>query len=181
MPTIVESDLKLWLSVNDGPGNSAPQANPNLSLGGYVASTPFLPGQVHSLFDAVTAEQNVAEQVDYRVFFVHNAHATLTWKSVKVWIAEEVAGGCDVAIALDGTGPSVLDSSDPQAEVLTDEFTPPSGESFSSPTSEGEALAVGDLAPGEVQAVWVRRTATNSLSKFGDGATLRIEGTTVEA
>lgn len=181
MPTIAVSDLRLWLSVNDGPGGSAPQFNPQLSLGGFVSTSPLLGGQVHSLFDRVTAEQNVAEQVDYRCFFVHNAHATLTWKGVKVWLSAEVAGGCDVAIALDGVGKTAVDSSDPQSEVLADEFTAPSGESFSAPTTEGEGLVVGDLAAGEVQAIWVRRTATDSLSKRGDGATIRIAGTTVEA
>ena len=45
---------------------------------------------------------------------------------------------------------------------------------FSTPTTSGAALAIGDLAPGEYRGLWLRRTAANTGAVSNDGATLTV-------
>ena len=51
---------------------------------------------------------------------------------------------------------------------------------FSSPTSVGSGLSIGDLSPGTVKAIWIKRTAANTAAKNNDGVTLSIIGDTAE-
>jgi hypothetical protein len=93
-------------------------------------------------------------------------------------LSSEVAGGADAAIALDGTAASDVDSASQQMERIADESTPPSGESFSAPTTKGTGLSIGDLNPDFCKGIWVRRTATDSAALANDGVTIRCEGDT---
>lgn len=175
---ITAADILFKLSKNTGPGNSSAQGNVNDSIGGFMSSTQIVDATLHNLFDYITGDENVAGVVDYRCFFVHNNHATLTWYSAKVWLSAEVAGGADTAIALDGTGIVDFNAAGAQAERVANELTAPSGEVFSAPTTKGAGLLIGDLAPGKVQAIWVRRTANNTAAFDNDGVTIRVEGDT---
>jgi hypothetical protein len=49
---------------------------------------------------------------------------------------------------------------------------------FSSPTTKGTGLALGDIAAGSCRAIWIKRTAANSAALNNDGVTIRIEGDT---
>lgn len=175
---ITAADIEYRLSINDGPGDSEAQPDPNASLGGFVSTTEIVTAVDNNLFDDITGDENAASDVEYRCFFVCNLHATLTWQSVVVWLSAEVAGGASAAIALDGVGVTALTSATPQSEVEADESTAPTGESFSAPTTKGAGLSIGDLAPDEVQAIWVRRTAANTGAVAADGVTIRCEGDT---
>jgi hypothetical protein len=175
---IAASDIKFRLSINTGPGDSTAQGNPNDSIGGFVSTTEITDATLHNLFDVITGDENAASTVDYRVFFIANKHATLTWQGVKVWLQSETAGGANAAIALDGLGVKAINSASAQAERIANETTAPSGETFSAPTSKAAGLSVGNLAPNEVIAVWVRRTATNSAALNLDGVVIRAEGDT---
>lgn len=175
---ITASDIKYHLSVTTGPGNSTAQADPNASLGEFMSSTAITDATDNNLFDDISGDENAASDIEYRCFFVWNDHATLTWQGTKVWLSSEVAGGANAAIALDGTGVVDYNSASAQAEEEVDEGTAPTGESFSSPTTKGTGLTIGDLAPDKVQGIWVRRTATNSAAQNADGVTIRCEGDT---
>lgn len=85
-----------------------------------------------------------------------------------------------VAIGVDGTAASPVGDTDPQAVEIATEADAPSGVSFSAPTTKAAGLSLGTLAAGEVRAVWVRRTATNSAAKDNDGAVLGTAGDTSE-
>jgi hypothetical protein len=116
--------------------------------------------------------------VDYRCFFVHNAHATLTWYSPVVWISSETAGGASAAIGVDATATSAIGASSAQAVTIANELTAPSGVTFTAPASKAAGLAVGDLGPGQCRAIWVRRTAANTAALDVDGVVIRVEGDT---
>lgn len=85
-----------------------------------------------------------------------------------------------VAIGIDGTAASLAGASGVQAVTIATELIAPSGVSFSSPTTKATGLALSSLTTGQVRAVWIRRTATNSTAKDVDGAVLGASGDTSE-
>lgn len=181
MAQIQTSELLFKLSKNTGPGNSSAQADPNDSIGGFMSSTLWAGGSLHDLFDIITGDENTANEAEYRCIFIHNTNGANALQTAKVYLAGEQAGGANVAIALDGTGPVSATSASAQAERIANENTAPSGETFSSPTTKaGSALSV-TLGSGQCIGVWVRRTATNSAAVQGDNVTIRIEGDTAAA
>lgn len=174
---IVAADIEYALSINDGPGNSEPQPDPNDSLGGWISQTLIVNATLHNLFGPITGPINAAETPDYRCFFAHNTHATLTWFGARVWVQSQVAGGAVAAIGLDPVGIVPVGDATQQAERIADAFTAPSA-AFSTPTDYAGGLVVGDVPPGECFAVWVRRTPTNSLPIDVDGVVIRVQGDT---
>ena len=175
---ITATDILFKLSKNTGPGNSSAQADPNDSIGGFMSSTQITDATLHNLFDVVTGDENAASDVEYRCFFIHNNHGTLTWEAVKVWLFSETAGGASAAIAIDGTGVVSATSASAQAERVANESTAPSGETFSSPTTKATGLSVGNIGAGQAVAIWVRRTAANTAAVDTDGVIIRAEGDT---
>jgi hypothetical protein len=96
------------------------------------------------------------------------------------YISAEVSGGTAVALAVDGTAASAKGSSSSQAAQVANENTAPSGTGgFSSPTTAGTGLSLGSIGPGQVKAVWVRRTAANTGAVNNDGFTLAVTGDTL--
>lgn len=176
---IASSDIKFKLATTSGSaGNSLTQGNVNNSLGKFISTTEITDATINNLFDNISGDENAASTVDYRCFFVHNAHGSLTLQSPVVWISAEVSGGASVAIGIDTTAASAVGSGSDQALTIANENTAPAGVSFSSPTSKGAGLALSNLAAGNCRAIWVRRTAANSAALNNDGATIRVEGDT---
>lgn len=175
---ITASDIAFHLSVKTGSAGDSTASTPAASLGKYVSTTAITDATLGNLFDTITGDENAASDVEYRCFFVRNNHATLTWESVVVWIQSETSGGASVAISVDTTATSDADSASAQAKEVTDESTAPATQTFSSPTTKGTGLSIGNLAPDEVHAIWVRRTAANSAALDTDGVVLRCEGDT---
>lgn len=117
--------------------------------------------------------------VDYKCVFLHNQHATLTLQAARLWIAAEVAGGANSALALDNIGVTVLANATAQAGANTTEDTLPAGAGvFSSPTTKAGGILIGNIPAGSVVAIWLRRSATNSAAQNSDGLTFRVEGDT---
>ena len=123
----------------------------------------------------MSSAENATSTVDYRCFFVKNIHATLTAQSVAVYLLLGDRGGASIAIGAP-TPPQRprRDSGSAQAATIANETTAPAGVTFSAPTTDGAGIAVGDLAPGQVRAVWVRRTAANTSALTGDGVTFGV-------
>lgn len=175
---IVAGDIKLHLSTTAGSaGDTLTQADPNASLGKYVATTE-ASATVNELFDVVTGPENAASDVEYRCVFARNTHATLTLYDARAFLTSEVSGGAVTAIGLDTTATSDADASSAQAVTIANENTAPSGASFSAPADYASGLVIGNLAPDEVKAIWIRRTAANTAALNNDGATLNIQGDT---
>lgn len=171
---ISASDMQIMYSTTAGSAGDSTAGTASGSLGKYVSTTPVAAG-ANGLFDNISGAENAASTVDYRCVFVKNNHASLTASSVTIYMSAEVAGGANVAIALDNIATSAKGSASAQAAQIASETTTPTGVgSFSSPTTDGAGLAIGSLAPGQVKAVWVRRTATNSGPVDADGVTLSV-------
>jgi hypothetical protein len=175
---ITAADIKFKLSVKTGSAGNSTAGTTGGSLGKYISTTEITDATLHNLFDLITGDENAASDVEYRAYFVHNSHATLTLYSPVVWISSETAGGASAAIGVDTTAASAVGASSAQAIEVADEGTAPSGVSFSAPTSKATGLAVGDLAAGQVRAIWVRRTAANTAPLDLDGVVIRVEGDT---
>jgi len=121
---------------------------------------------LHDLWDVVTGAENAASDVEYRAVYVRNEHATLTALGVVVYVSAETAGGAALAIAIAGEAANVA------IETVANENTAPVGEVFSTPTTLGAALAIGDLAPNAFRGLWLRRSAANTAALSNDGGTL---------
>ena len=160
---ITSADIDWFLS--GGAANSDPDA----SLGGAQSSTAWAGGVANDLFDDISGNENADSDVEYRCVYVENGHATLTAQSSVLYISAETAGGADIAIGLDPAGV------DGTATTIADEDTAPVGVTFTAPTTEGTGLSIGDLTPGQSQAIWIRRTAANTSAVASDGATLTFK------
>jgi len=175
---IAGTDLLVKFSVTTGSaGNTTSQANQNNSLGKYISTSQWAGGVLHDLFDAITGDENAALQADYRCIFIHNNHATITWLNPVVWIS---TGGstATIALGLDPAGVTAIGSSSAQAAVIANDYTAPTGVSFSSPTTKATGLSIGNIAPGNCAAIWIRRTAVNSAAVNNDTSTFTMEGDT---
>lgn len=178
---IVAADIKLKLSIKTGAaGNAAAQPDPNASLGKYISTTEVVDNTLNNLFDDISGDENAASEAEYRCIFVHNSHATLTYQNAVAWLSAEVAGGAVAAIAVDDIAPSALGSASAQADEIADENTAPGAGvgAFSSPTTKATGLALGNIGPGQVKAIWVRRTAQNNAAINNDGCTISVAGDT---
>ena len=166
---IVADNIDFYLS--GGAANS----DPNAALGGARSTTTQVTdASLHNLFDIVGSAEASAGDTEYRCIYVYNAHGSLTLQNAKIWISTDGTGGdTDIAIALAGEGVNGT------AETVANESTAPVGETFSSPTSEGTGLTLGNIPAGQHYAVWVRRTV-NAASSAASGlnATLTVKGDT---
>jgi hypothetical protein len=146
--SIITADFVARLS------GGASNAVGNASLGGAKSSTA-VSTSVDGLFDAVTAAQAAAGLVEYRCIYLHNANASDTMTAARVWInANTPLAGTDLAI---GVGTAAVNATE---QTIANEATAPSGVTFSSPSTAGSGLALGDLPPGQHRAIWLRRTVT---------------------
>lgn len=175
---VSSSDILLKYSTTTGPGNSTAGAA-GTSLGQFISTTQITSATLNNLFDDVSGAENLAEESEYRCIFIHNNHATDDFLNVKAYILSEVADGADIAIGVDTTAASAVDSATDQALEVADEDTAPVGVTFSSPTTLATGIDVGDLLAGQVRAIWIRRTAANSDALSNDGVTLRIQGESI--
>jgi hypothetical protein len=165
---IVSADIDFRLS--GGAANS----DPNASLGGAKSSTEITAASLHNLFDQVASAESSAGDVEYRCFYVHNAHATLALQNAVIWVQTNTPAS-DTTVDI-GLGASAVNGTE---QTVANESTAPSGVTFSAPATEGAALSIGNIPAGQHKAVWVRRTisaaaAANNL----DNVVLRVKGDT---
>lgn len=176
---IASSDLLYKYSIKTGAAGNSTASAAATSLGKYISTTAITDNTLNNVFDDISGDENAALTVDYRCIFIHNAHASLTLQSPVVWMSAEVAGGANAAIATDNVAASAIGSASAQADQIANETTAPSAVSaFSSPTTKGTGLSLGNIANGNCKAIWERRTATNSAALLNDGVTVRVEGDT---
>lgn len=150
-------------------GGSA-NANPSASLGG-VKSTQQFTGPVNGLFDDVEAGEAAAGDDEYRCMYYHNASATDTATDVLLWILNQDDEGSKVVSV--GVGTSAVNGTE---QTIADEDTPPTGVTFSEPSTKAAAVSLGSVPPGQSKAFWVRRSiAAGAAGSANDEAALRIE------
>lgn len=176
---IAASDIKFYLSQKVSGNGWDATSTPAASLGKNISTTEITDNTLNNLFDDISGDENAASTVDYRCIFILNNHATLTWTSVVAWLSAEVAGGASIAIAVDDIADSSKSDTDDQAATIASETTTPTGiGAFSTATSKATGVALGDIAPGYCRAIWIRRTAANTVAVDNDGVTISVAGDT---
>lgn len=168
---IAPTDIALRLSVKTGSAGDTTASSEATSLGKYVSSTVITTAQLNNLFDDVTGSESAAGDVEYRCFFVINNNATLTAQNATIEVLSQTAGGGTVDLATDNIAVSAKGSSSAQAAEIANEQTAPTGTS----AFGAGPLALGNLAPGQVKAVWARRTVTaGAAATDPDGLVVRV-------
>jgi hypothetical protein len=162
---IVSGDILYRLS-----GGSA-NASQVASLGGAKSTTTAASG---AFFDDVTSTEATAGDVEYRCFYVHNNHGTLSLTTPVVWIQTNTPS-VDTSIDI-GIGTSAVNAVE---QTVANENTAPVGITFSAPLTFGAGLALGDIPAGQHRAVWVRRTINAAAAAAADSFTLRVQGDTL--
>ncbi len=161
---IVAADIKSRLS--GGSSNS----NPNLSIGGAESSVEIVDATLHNLFDIVSSAEGAAGDTEYRCYYVHNGHATLTMQSAKVYITTNTPDS-DTTVEI-GLAAAAINSAE---TAIANENTAPSSVTFSTPSS-GSPLAIGDIPPGQYKGVWVKRIVTAGAAAYNaDSVILTVE------
>lgn len=165
---ISSTDIQFRLS--GGASNS----DPNASLGGVESSTEITDATVNNLYDDVSGDESSAGDTEYRCFYVHNAHATLTLQSAKLWIYSNTPDSdTNVQVGLGTAGVNATE------QTVADESTAPTGVTFSDAANEAGALAIGDIPAGEFMAIWVKRVVNALAAAYdADQATFRVKGQT---
>lgn len=161
--SVLASNIKFYLS------GGAANTDPNASLGGDISATQ-VPAGLHNLFDAVSPEEAVAGDIEYRAIDIKNTNVTETLYGAVAYISTETTSASStVEIGLDATTQSVANES-----------TAPGGVAFSAPTSKATGIALGDVAAGATKRLWLKRTITAGAVKLSsDAGALTVEGGTV--
>jgi hypothetical protein len=171
---ILTTDIKYRLSVVTASAGDAVAGTPAGALGDQFSTTIITPASLHNLFDVVTGAEAAAGVVDYRCFFVHNDHATLTLVAATAKLTSQTALGGTIAFGLDPTAISAKNSASAQAVTIASETVAPAGVTFNTTDQ-----LIGDMAPGTVKAIWLRRTVTAATAAINpDGVLMTVQGDT---
>jgi hypothetical protein len=171
---IVGSDIVKRYSVAAAAGDTTAGAAAT-SLGDQISTTAITDNAFNTIFPDVTGDEAAAGVVKYRCVFILNNHATLTLTGPEVSLQSQAAGGATIAIGVDTTAVSAKGSGSAQALTVANENTAPSGVTFGT-----GPVALGDLAPGQVKAVWIRQTVTAGATGLAsDDLVLLVDGDTL--
>lgn len=176
---IVSSDLVLRYSVLTGAAGNTTAGTMAGSLGKYVSTSAPTDNVLNNWFNDYTAAENSALAVKYRLFFILNNHATITWGTPGVYLSAETAGGVSVAVSWDTTGVTAKGAAPAQAKQIASETTAPTSQSFTAPTTLGTMLSLGASIPaGSGAGLWVRQTGLAGAALDNDSVSLTFSGTT---
>ncbi|MCQ9378810.1 hypothetical protein [Methyloversatilis sp. XJ19-49] len=164
---IISTDIKYRLS------GGASNTDPNASIGGIKSSTEIGTG-LHNLFDVVGSAETTAGDTEYRCFYAHNGHGSLTLENAVVFIQSNTPSG-DTSVEI-GVGAAAVNGTE---TAVADESTAPAGVTFFAAANLGAALSLGNLPAGQHRAVWVKRIVGAGAAAYTDDqATIRIQGDT---
>lgn len=159
---IASTDIKYRLS------GGASNANPLLSIGGAKSSVDVPAG----LFDGVAAEESLAGDIEYRVIYIHNAHATESLVGAVAWFSGNTPSASSILEM--GLGTSAVNGVE---QTLANEGAAPVGVTFSSPASKSTGVALGTIPAGQSRALVLRRTvAAGAAPLASDTYKIKVEG-----
>lgn len=143
------------------------------NLGGAISGTD-VSTALNGLFDYVAGSESLAGDVEYRCIYVKNNHATLTLYNAIAFISSNTPStDTDCTI---GVGSSAVAGTE---QTVANENTAPAGVTFSAPATYETGIGLGDLAPGQHRAIWIKRTVNAGAAAYnGDGFTLAVQGDT---
>jgi hypothetical protein len=172
---IVASDIKYRLSVVTASAGDTQAGTPATSLGDQVATTVITAASLNNLFDDVSGAEAAAGDVEYRCFFVLNDHASLTLTTATAILTSQTAGGGTIDFGLDPAGITAKGAAGAQAATIANESAAPAGVTFNTTNQ-----LIGNLAPGQVQGIWLRRTVTAGAGAVNpDGVIMTVQGDTL--
>lgn len=161
---IAATDIKFYGSDHSAGGID--------NLGGARTTSEISSTALHNIFDAVSGSESAAGDTEYRVIFVRNEHASLTWQNVRVYL--ETNYDDDISV-----GTKVAKNTD--AQDLTDESTDPTGVTWESDSTYADGLALPDLAPNDYIALYLRRViGAGAAAQNAAAFTINVDGDTAE-
>lgn len=141
------------------------------NLGGAISASA-VSSALHGLWDVVSGAEALAGDIEYRCIYARNGHATLTLYNAVAFIQSNTPSAATAADI--GLGTSAIGGTE---QTIATEGTAPAGVSFSAPSTYAGGLAIGDIAPGQSKAIWIRRTVSAGAAAYsGDGMTLAVQG-----
>ena len=161
---ILSTDIKYCLS--GGATNQLPAA----SLGGVKSSYYVTP---ETIFDAVSGAESAAGDIEYRILYIQNAHATLSLDNAVAWLQANTPSATTTVDI--GLGTSALNGTE---QTIADESTAPAGVTFIAASSKGAGIALGSIPAGQHRAIHLRRTINAGTVAVNDTFTVRAEGET---
>jgi hypothetical protein len=164
---ILSTDIIYRLS--GGAANS----DPNAALGGAKSTTAITDNVLNNLWDDVSGDEGSVGDTEYRCFYVHNNHGTLTLQSPKIWISTDTTSANDEVDI--GLGSSAVNAT--EQTVANESTAPTGGVTFSHPTTKTAGIALGDIPAGQHRAVWARRVVGASAAAIDNNAyNITVEG-----
>ena len=145
--------------LSGGAGNS----DPNASLGGVKSTTAVTDNTTHNLWDVVSSTESNDGDTEYRCIYLHNNHGSLTLQNAKVWIATNT-GSSSTAVRI-AAGTSAVNGTE---QTIANEYTEPSGVSWSTAANEGAAVSLGSIPFGQHKAIWIERVVDPAASAAND-------------
>jgi hypothetical protein len=142
--------------------------------GGIIADNT-----LNNLFPNVSGPQSTAGSTHFRCIYLFNNHATLALTNAKIWIAQLTSSSDDeVAIGID---PAAIGANSGINVTETDTGTSaPGGVTFSTVTSSGTALVIGDVPAQSKQALWIRRIVNAGAAAYTNNSfQLQVSGETL--
>lgn len=159
---ILSSEIKVYYATGSSTSGIASNRT-NAASGGAISITEVTDNTVNNLFPDITGDEAAAGVTKYCKIFIKNTHGSLTWQNAKAWVSS-VTPGTDNEISL-------------ALEATSNDTTPPSSGSFSTPTTKGAGLTLGNVANGGAVALWVRWVVNaGATAKANEAATIRAEG-----
>lgn len=165
---IESTDIKNYLS-----GGSA-NADTDASLGGAISSVEVVDNTINNLFALAPASEALAGSTKYRAFFIKNTHATLTAIDTVIYISSNTPStdtSVEIALADEAVGVGTI-------ETIADEDTAPVGPTFSTANGVGNAITIGDIAPGEMKGIWVKWIVGSATLAVDDTMTITVRAET---
>lgn len=169
---IASSDIKYYLS------GGAANVDPNAALGGARSTAGgglITTDVLNNVWDNVSGDDSAAGDTEYRCIYIDNQNGTLTLTNPIIWIQSNTANAnTDISI---GLGSSAVDGT--EQTIANENTAPTGGVTFSAAASKGAGVALGNLAPNQHRAVWIKRVVTLGASASNNDAyTLIVEGET---
>jgi hypothetical protein len=117
---------------------------------------------VNNVWDNVTGQQAQDGLTEYRCLYVINLNSVDTAYDVRVWIQDQPQGPDSLYIALDPAGKGNGTTTGVAIEINseTDSGNELVGLTFTAPDTQSSALVIGNLTPGQCQAVWQQRVVS---------------------
>lgn len=132
---------------------------------------------VNQAWDDYDRDDSFNGAIEYRCHYIKNIHGVDTAFNVGIFIDTDALGADTIELGIDpaGVGDGVTTG---VATTISDDQSVPSLVDFSAP-SRSTPLAVGNLAPGQMTAVWIKRIlpALNTLGTTKDLSVLGLFAT----